>query len=290
MGHVIGIVGGSGLYALEGLENAEEIAVDTPFGAPSDKLVRGTLAGAQLVFLPRHGRGHRLLPTEVPYRANVWALKSLGCSWLVSVSAVGSLREEIVPGHAILVDQYIDRTKFRPETFFGEGFVGHAGFGEPVCATLRGYLKEACLRAGVTAHDGGTYVCMEGPTFSSKAESMLHRSWGASVIGMTAMPEAKLAREAELPYALVAMVTDFDCWHPDHDHVTVDQVVKILNQNADNARALVKLVAPMLGPTRTASPLGIEHVLDTAFITAPEKRDPVLFAKLDAVAGRVLKA
>ena len=278
MGHVIGIVGGSGLYALEGLENAEEIAVDTPFGPPSDKLVRGTLAGAQLVFLPRHGRGHRLLPTEVPYRANVWALKSLGCSWLVSVSAVGSLREEIAPGHAILVDQYVDRTKFRPETFFGEGFVGHAGFGEPVCATLRGYLKEACLRAGVTAHDGGTYVCMEGPTFSSKAESMLHRSWGASVIGMTAMPEAKLAREASLSYATLAFATDYDCWHDQHDAVTVDQVISVLNANVARAKSVLSHTASLVAAHEGPAP---QHdAMKTGFMTRPEAAPAEIKRKL----------
>ena len=237
----IGIVGGSGLYALDGLEDVREEVVDTPYGRPSDALVRGTLRGVELVFLPRHGRRHNMLPTDVPYRANVWALKNLGCDWLISVSAVGSLREEIHPGHAVLVDQYIDRTRGnRASTFFGDGVVAHAPFGDPVCATLRGYLRQACQAAGVTVHDGGTYVCMEGPAFSTRAESNLYRSWGCSVVGMTALPEAKLAREASMSYATLAFATDYDCWHTGHDAVTVDQVVAVLNANVERARHVLR--------------------------------------------------
>lgn len=268
MTHTIGIVGGSGLYALEGLQDVEEITVETPFGAPSDVLVRGKLGSASLVFLPRHGRGHTFLPTEIPYRANVWALKSLGCDWLVSVSAVGSLREDIAPGHAVIVDQYIDRTKFRPQTFFGDGIVAHAGFGEPTCAVLRRYLREACVDAGVTVHDGGIYVCMEGPAFSSKAESELHRSWGAKVIGMTAMPEAKLAREASMSYATLAFATDYDCWHPHHDAVTVDQVIAVLTANVARAKSILAHVAPKVAAHPGPAPM--HDAMRTGFLTRPD--------------------
>jgi 5'-methylthioadenosine phosphorylase len=253
--HVVGIVGGSGLYALDGLEDVQEHRVSTPFGDPSDVLVEGRLGGARLVFLPRHGKGHRLLPSEVPYRANVWALKSLGCDWLVSVSAVGSLREDIVPGHAIVVDQYVDKTYLRQPTFFGNGVVAHAGFGDPTCAALRRYLRASCEAAGVKVHDGGTYVCMEGPAFSTRAESELHRSWGAAVIGMTAMPEAKLAREASMSYATLALATDYDCWHPGHDAVTVDQVISVLLANVGNARRILADLAPRIAAHEGRSPM-----------------------------------
>jgi 5'-methylthioadenosine phosphorylase len=279
--HTIGIVGGSGLYSLEGLEGVREVVVDTPFGAPSDVLVRGRLGDAELVFLPRHGRGHRLLPTEVPYRANVWALKSLGCDWLVSVSAVGSLREEIVPGHAVLVDQYIDKTRSRPETFFGGGIVAHAGFDEPTCRVLRGYLREACDAAGATVHEGGTYVCMEGPAFSSKAESLLHRSWGASVIGMTAMPEAKLAREASMSYATLAFATDFDCWHPGHDAVTVDQVIAVLRANVEKAKRILQEVAPRIAAHPGPAPM--HDAMKTAFFTPLSSITPEVRARLEPI-------
>ncbi|MCC6921237.1 MAG: S-methyl-5'-thioadenosine phosphorylase [Alphaproteobacteria bacterium] len=287
---VLGIIGGSGLYQIDGLENPTWTRVESPWGEPSDDILFGTLNGVQMRFLPRHGRGHIQSPSSINYRANVDAMKRAGCTDLISISACGSFREELAPGTFAVVDQFIDRTFAREKSFFGPGFVAHVSLAHPTCPKLDAALYEAAQKAGVTVVKGGTYLAMEGPQFSTLAESRLYKSWGCSVIGMTAMPEAKLAREAELPYALVAMVTDYDCWHPDHDHVTVDQVVKILNQNADNARALVKQVAPLLGPKRTPSPLGIEHVLDTAFITAPEKRDPALFAKLDAVAGRVLNA
>lgn len=278
MAHTIGIIGGSGLYSLEGLANVRELAVETPFGAPSDVLVRGTLGDADLVFIPRHGRGHRLLPTEVPYRANVWALKSLGCDWLVSVSAVGSLKEEIVPGHVVLVDQYIDKTVARPQSFFGSGLVAHAGFGEPVCAVLRSYLREAAIAAGVTVHEGGTYVCMEGPAFSSKAESMLHRSWGASVIGMTAMPEAKLAREASMSYATLAFATDYDCWHSDHDAVTVDQVIAVLNANVARAKSILSHAVPRIAAH--VGPAPQHDAMKAGFLTRPDDAPPEVAARL----------
>jgi 5'-methylthioadenosine phosphorylase len=286
---VLGIIGGSGVYDIPGLENARWEAVKGPWGAPSDDLLFGRFAGVDLVFLPRHGRGHIQTPTTINYRANIDALKRAGVTDVISVSACGSLREDLPPGTFVMADQFIDRTHAREKSFFGPGFVAHVSMAHPVCPKLADALTDACAEVGVDHARGGTYLCMEGPQFSSLAESNLYRSWGCSVIGMTAMPEAKLAREAELPYAIVAMVTDYDCWHEGHDHVTVDQVVKVLTENAEKARKLVMAVAPKLGPDRKPSPLNIEHTLDTAIITAPDKRDPVYFAKLDAVAGRVLK-
>jgi 5'-methylthioadenosine phosphorylase len=285
---VLGIIGGSGVYDIAGLENSRWQRVASPWGEPSDELLFGTFKGVDLVFLPRHGRGHIQTPTSINYRANIDALKRAGVTDVISVSACGSFREELPPGMFVIVDQFIDRTHNREKSFFGPGFVAHVSMAHPVCSKLSKALAEAAREANIEYAVGGTYLAMEGPQFSSLAESNLYRSWGCSVIGMTAMPEAKLAREAELPYALVAMVTDYDCWHPGHDHVTVDQIIEVLTGNAENARKLVMAVAPKLGPERKASP-GIDNVLDTAFITAPEKRDPTLFAKLDAVAGRVLK-
>ena len=287
---VLGIIGGSGLYQIDGLENPTWTKVDSPWSAPSDEILFGTLNGIEMRFLPRHGRGHVQSPSSINYRANIDAMKRAGVTDIVSISACGSFKQELPPGSFVVVDQFIDRTFAREKSFFGPGFVAHVSLAHPTCPRLDQAVFEACQEAGIEVTKGGTYLAMEGPQFSTKAESLLYKSWGCSVIGMTGMPEAKLAREAEIPYALVAMVTDFDCWHPDHDAVTVDQVVKFLNQNADNGRTLVKKLAPKLGPDRTPSPIGIETTLDTAFITAPEKRDPVLFAKLDAVAGRVLKA
>ncbi len=286
---VLGIVGGSGVYDIAGLENARWEKVNSPWGEPSDALLTGTFQGVDLVFLPRHGRGHVQTPTSINYRANIDAMKRVGVTDLISVSACGSLKEELPPGTFVMADQFIDRTFAREKSFFGPGFVAHVSMAHPVCSRLSAALYDAANEIGVPCAKGGSYLCMEGPQFSSLAESNLYRTWGCSVIGMTAMPEAKLAREAELPYAIVAMVTDYDCWHEDHGHVTVEQVIKVLTGNADNARRLVTTVAPKLGPNRTASPDGIETVLDTALITAPEKRDPALMAKLDAVAGRVLK-
>jgi 5'-methylthioadenosine phosphorylase len=286
---VLGIIGGSGVYDIAGLENARWQLIESPWGTPSDELLFGQLAGVDMVFLPRHGRGHVHSPTSINYRANIDALKRAGVTDVISVSACGSFREELSPGTFVMVDQFIDRTHAREKSFFGPGFVAHVSMAHPVCPKLANALYEAAQEEGIRSAKGGIYLAMEGPQFSTLAESNLYRSWGCSVIGMTAMPEAKLSREAELPYALVAMVTDYDCWHAEHEHVTVDQVIRVLMANAENARRLVKRVAPKLGPERTPSPLGIEHVLDTALITAPDKRDPELFRKLDAVAGRVLK-
>jgi 5'-methylthioadenosine phosphorylase len=286
---VLGIIGGSGVYDISGLEDARWEAIKSPWGEPSDALLFGRLSGVDLVFLPRHGRGHVHSPSSINYRANIDALKRAGVTDVISVSACGSFREELPPGHFVLADQFIDRTHARDKSFFGDGFVAHVSLAHPVCPRLVGALAEAAAEEGIACTTGGTYLAMEGPQFSTLAESRLYKSWDCSVIGMTAMPEAKLAREAELPYAIVAMVTDYDCWHPSHDHVTVEQVIRVLFQNGDKARALIKRVLPKLGPNRTNSPLGIEYTLDTALITAPEKRDPAVFKKLDAVAGRVLK-
>ncbi len=285
---VIGILGGSGLYDIDGLEDKQWRRVQTPWGDPSDELLCGRLHGVRCVFLPRHGRGHRISPSELNYRANIDALKRMGVTDVLSLSAVGSLREDLPPGHFVIVDQFIDRSFARAKTFFTSGCVAHVSVAYPVCARLGDALEEASREIGIDVTRGGTYLVMEGPQFSTKAESMLYRSWGASVIGMTNMPEAKLAREAELCYATVAMVTDFDCWHPEHDHVTVDAVVKVLLGNADKARALVKNVVPRIGRKRGVCPVGCDRALEHAIITAPEKRAPELLAKLDVVAGRVL--
>lgn len=263
----IGVIGGSGLYEMDGLENVREERVSTPYGEPSDNLIIGTYAGVELVFLPRHGRGHRFNPSEVNYRANIFALKQVGVEWVVSVSAVGSLRGDIAPGHIVVVDQFIDKTFKRQNTFFEKGLVAHVAFGDPVCGVLRGFLLQAAREAGAKVHDGGTYVCMEGPAFSTRAESNLHRSWGASVIGMTNMPEAKLAREAEMSYATIAMATDYDCWHPEHDAVTVDQVVAVLHQNAALAKQVVRNVIPQIVSFNRPSPQA--NALATAILTQP---------------------
>lgn len=287
---VIGIIGGSGLYDIEGLERQRWVTVATPWGDPSDELLEGWLGETRCVFLPRHGRGHALSPTDLNYRANIDALKRMGCTDVLSLSAVGSLKAELPPGHFVIVDQFIDRSFAREKSFFGAGCVAHVSVAHPVCPRL-GDAAEAAARAiGLPVTRGGTYLVMEGPQFSTKAESELYRSWGCAVIGMTNMPEAKLAREAELCYATVAMVTDYDCWHPDHDHVTVEAVVKVLLDNAAHARDLVRAVVPLIGAARGPCPAGCDRALDHALITAPEKRDPALLAKLDAVAGRVLAA
>lgn len=282
----IGVIGGSGLYELPGIEDVTRLRVDTPFGAPSDELMCGRLGGVDLFFVPRHGRGHRLLPSEVPYRANLCALKQLGVSWVISVSAVGSLREELAPGHLVLVDQFIDRTTgVRPATFFGGGVVGHIPFGDPVCNTLRSYLKDAAHEVGATCHDGGTYVVMEGPAFSTRAESQLYRSWGASVIGMTNLPEAKLAREAGISYATLAMVTDYDCWHPDHDDVDIDTVISTLLANVDMARRVVAAAVPRIAAHVGPNPY--HDIARTSLITSPEARDPEAMTRLAAILGEV---
>jgi 5'-methylthioadenosine phosphorylase len=286
---VLGVIGGSGIYDIAGLENPRWESVSTPWGEPSDLLLSGRLNGVDMLFLPRHGRGHVHSPTSINYRANIDALKRAGATDVISVSACGSLREELPPGMFVMADQFIDRTHAREKSFFGRGFVAHVSLAHPVDPKLADALVEACAEENIPHAKGGTYLAMEGPQFSTLAESNLYRSWGCAVIGMTAMPEARLAREAELPYAIAAMVTDYDCWHPGHDHVNVEQVIAVLNANAEKARRLIARVAPKLGPERSPSPLGIEHTLDTAFITALDRRDPEMFAKLDAVAGRVLR-
>ena len=285
---VLGIVGGSGVYDIEGLSNKRWQRVASPFGDASDELLLGELNGQQLVFLPRHGRGHRIPPSEINYRANIDVLKRVGVTDLISVSAVGSLREDLPPGMFVIVDQFIDRTFAREKSFFGTGLVAHVSMAHPVCRRLGDHIDAATRSAGIKAVRGGTYLVMEGPQFSSLAESKLYRSWGCDVIGMTNMPEAKLAREAEICYASVAMVTDFDCWHPDHDHVTVDAIIKVLLANADKARSLVKTVAPALLADTCAPTCPCRSALQHALITAPEARDAQLVQRLDAVAGRLL--
>jgi 5'-methylthioadenosine phosphorylase len=286
---VVGIIGGSGLYQMDGLARTRWERVDSPFGAPSDALLFGELDGVDVVFLPRHGRGHVLSPSAINYRANIDALKRAGVTDVLSVSACGSLRQDLAPGHFVFVDQFIDRTFAREKTFFDAGIVAHVSMAHPVCPKLVDALTRAAQAEGIAYTRGGTYIVMEGPQFSTLAESNLYRSWGCDVIGMTNMPEAKLAREAELPYATIAMVTDYDCWHPDHDHVDVATVIRVLNENVAHARALLRRVVPMLGPKRTASPTFVERSLDTAIITAPEARDLKAATRLDAVAGRILK-
>ena len=289
MDTMIGVIGGSGLYEIEGLEDATWTTVDTPWGAPSDQILTGRLGGVAMAFLPRHGRGHVHTPTSVPYRANIDALKRIGVTDVISVSACGSFREEMAPGHFVIVDQFIDRTFAREKSFFGAGCVAHVSVAHPTCPRLGGACFTAAEAAGVTVHKGGTYLAMEGPQFSSLAESKMYReSWGADVIGMTNMPEAKLAREAELCYITVAMVTDYDSWHPDHGEVDVTEIIKTLTGNAEKARELVKGLPALLRPDRAPCPHGCDRALEFAILTAPEKRDPALVAKLDAVAGRML--
>ena len=285
-GWTIGVIGGSGLYAIDALEDAQWIAVDTPWGMPSDALLSGHIAGVKFMFLPRHGRGHRIGPGELNARANIDALKRAGCTDVVSISAVGSLAEDLPPGRFVVADQFIDRTKGRIPSFFGTGMVAHVSMADPVCPRLSGMVATAARAAGADVTEGATYLAMEGPQFSTRAESRLYRQWGAQIIGMTAMPEAKLAREAELPYALVGMVTDYDCWREGEAHVDVAEVIAQLGKNAATARALVSELAQSLPRERAASP--IDTNLDFAMITAPEARDPAVLAKLDAVAGRVL--
>lgn len=283
----IGVIGGSGLYAIEGMENVQEVAIESPFGTPSSSVVIGIIHGVKFVFLPRHGRGHAIPPSEVNARANIDVLKRAGCTDIVAISAIGSLREELPPGQFVIVDQFIDRTRMRPSSFFGKGLVAHVSMADPVCPRLFDLAEAASQEAGAPTHRGGTYLAMEGPQFSSRAESHLYRSWGADVIGMTAMPEAKLAREAELPYALVGMVTDYDCWREGEAAVEVEAVIAQMGENSQKARQLVINLARNLPEKREASP--IDTCLDYALITAPEARDPAMLARLDAVAGRALK-
>ncbi len=285
---VLGFIGGSGVYAVDALEGAERLDIETPWGAPSDALMRGRMNSVEVVFLARHGAGHRLPPSHVNYRANIDALKRAGVTDVISISACGSFREELSPGTFVTVDQFIDRTSQREKSFFGPGFVAHVSMAHPVCAALGDALDASCAALGIPHHRGGTYIAIDGPQFSSLAESNLYRSWGCDVIGMTGMPEAKLAREAELPYATLAMVTDYDCWHETEGPVEVGKILETLKANTANAARLVDAVTKRLGPVRAPSPSGAETALDMAVITAPEARDPALLEKLDAVAGRFL--
>jgi 5'-methylthioadenosine phosphorylase len=282
----IGIIGGSGLYAMPGLSDMREVTVQTPFGEPSDAFVLGMLEGRKVAFLARHGRGHRILPSELNFRANIYAMKDLGVERIVSVSAVGSLKEEHKPTEFVIPDQFIDRTFNRTATFFGHGIVAHVAFGDPVCSEVSGAIGQSCKDSAVTGKPGGTYVCMEGPQFSTKAESNLYRSWEADVIGMTNLQEAKLAREAEICYATMAMVTDYDCWHPDHDSVTVDQIVKVLHTNSDNAARVVKRAVALM-PTERKCKCG--SALQYAILTDPEKIPAGTRQKLSLLLDKYLK-
>ncbi len=287
-GNVLGVLGGSGVYDIGGLENAEWVTVETPWGAPSDQLLTGTLNGVSVVFLPRHGRGHHISPTAINVRANIDAMKRQGVTDLVSVAAVGSLREDLAPGSFVMCDQYVDRTNSRIRSFFGEGCVAHVSLAHPTCERLAGRVAEAGRNAGIPMVRGGSYICIEGPQFSTLAESRLFRSWNMDVIGMTAMPEARLAREAELCYLTVGMVTDYDCWHEEHGAVTVEQVIDVLHGNADKARRLVRALVPLMAENDHPCAFACDRALDYAIITAPDARDPEIAARLDAVAGRVL--
>jgi 5'-methylthioadenosine phosphorylase len=287
---VLGIIGGSGIYDLPGLENVRDEAIKSPWGETSAPVRHGTIAGLPVVFLPRHDKGHRLSPSDINYRANIDVLKRAGVTDLISLSACGSFKEELPPGTFVLVDQFVDRTHKRESSFFGKGCVAHVSMAHPVSPRLRVHLAAAAEAESIPFARTGTYLCMEGPQFSSLAESLTYKAQGYSVIGMTNMPEAKLAREAEICYASVAMVTDFDCWHPDHDVVTVQDIIRVLNSNADKAKALVARLATDFPREHEPCPIGSDRALDTALITAPEARDGELLKKLDAVAGRVLRA
>ena len=283
----IGIIGGSGLYEMEGFADVREVEIDTPFGSPSDALVVGTLEGKSVVFLPRHSRGHRILPHELNYRANVFAMKQLGVEWILSVSAVGSLKQEYEPLHMVVPDQFVDRTLQRRSTFFGRGLVAHVAFANPFCPNLSKTMTEACEEEGATHHVGGTYVCIEGPHFSTRAESELYRSWGMDIIGMTNLQEARLAREAEICYSTLAMVTDYDCWHPEHDSVTADQIVANLSRNAAAAKAVLRAAVRRLPIERHCE---CESALRNALITAPDLVPGVIKRELEPIIGRYMKA
>ena len=283
----IGIIGGSGLYEMEGFTDVRQVEIDTPFGSPSDELVVGTLEGQSVVFLPRHSRGHRILPHELNYRANVFAMKQLGVEWILSVSAVGSLKQEYEPLHMVVPDQFVDRTLQRRSTFFGRGLVAHVAFANPFCPNLSKTMAGACEEEGATHHVGGTYVCIEGPHFSTRAESELYRSWGMDIIGMTNLQEARLAREAEICYTTLAMVTDYDCWHPEHDSVTADQIVANLGRNADTAKAVLRAAVRRLPIDRSCE---CESALKSAFITAPDLVPGVIKRELEPIIGRYMKA
>jgi 5'-methylthioadenosine phosphorylase len=286
MSITIGIIGGSGLYDMAELTNRHELTIDTPFGAPSGPYVTGTMAGVRVAFLARHGAGHRIMPSELNFRANIYGFKTLGVERILSASAVGSLREDIAPLDLVIPDQFIDRTRGRVSTFFGEGVVGHIAFGHPICGQLAGVGHDAAVQAGARVHKGGTYVCMEGPAFSTRAESNLYRSWGAQIIGMTNLQEAKLAREAEICYATIALVTDYDCWHPDHDHVTVEMIIDHLTQNARTAqRVIAGAVTTLAGAPRTC---GCGQALATAIITRPDAVPEATRLKLAPIMGKYL--
>lgn len=285
----LGIIGGSGLYDIPGFEGAEWLSVDSPWGSPSDDILTGSLGGIELCFLPRHGRGHVHSPTTVPYRANIDALKRLGVTDVISLSACGSFREELRPGDFVIVDQFIDRTFAREKSFFGTGCTAHVSMAHPTCPRLSAACLTAGEKAGITMHDGGTYLAMEGPQFSTIAESRMYKAWGCDVIGMTNMPEAKLAREAELCYASVAMITDYDSWHPEHDTVDISSIIATLTGNTQKARTLVANLPALLEAIRPLCPHGCDTALDHAIMTAPDKRDPALLAKLDAITARALK-
>ncbi len=283
---ILAVLGGSGMYEMQGLVDVEELAVDTPFGSPSDAVVRGRLGDTTLLFLPRHGRGHRIAPHQINARANVCALKMLGATHLVSVSAVGSMREAIAPGDFVVVDQFIDQTRKRSSTFFEDGVVGHVAFADPVCKPLAAALADAAEKAQARVHRGGTYVCIEGPQFSSRAESALYRSWGTSVIGMTAMPEAKLAREAELPFALLALATDYDCWHETEDDVSVEAILAVMARNTATARRALAELSGRLPDPRASAAHGASRA---AIVTAPDRISPEARARLDWLLGKYLK-
>ncbi len=281
----VGIIGGSGLYAIEGLEDVREVTLATPFGAPSDSFVTGTLNGVRLIFLPRHGRGHRIPPSRIPFRANIWGLKQLGAEYVIGFGAVGSLSEEIEPGHFVAVDQFIDRTRHREDTFFDRDVVAHVMFADPVSEELRRVLLAAAREAGVVTHDGGTYLCMEGPQFSTRAESHLYRSFGCKVVGMTNLQEAKLAREAELAYATLAMATDYDCWHTGHDDVTVEAILAVMARNVSAAKAIVALAAPRAA---RLGRLPAHDALRGALLTAPDAISPEARLRLGLLIDRYL--
>lgn len=283
---VIGVIGGSGLYEIEGLTDVREVSLQTPFGAPSDVFITGELDGARMVFLPRHGRGHRLLPTEVPFRANIWGMKKLGVERIISVSAVGSMKEDIVPGHIVIPDQFIDRTLGqRPMTFFGDGIVGHVQFADPICRDLAAVLYDAAIATGATVHKGGTYICIEGPQFSTRAESLLYRSWGVDVIGMTNINEARLAREAEICYSTIALATDYDCWHHEHDDVSVEAIIAIIHSNVANARRIIKNAVSRLSAERGCH---CGESLKFAIMTQRELIPAATRERLEVVMGKYL--
>jgi 5'-methylthioadenosine phosphorylase len=282
----IGIIGGTGLYQMDGFTDVRELVIETPFGSPSDALMVGTLEGRRVAFLARHARGHRILPHELNFQANVFAMKLLGVEWILSVSAVGSLKEQYVPQHVVVPDQFIDRTRQRKSTFFGRGLVAHVAFAHPFCGPLSRVMADSCAEAGATYHVGGTYVCMEGPQFSTRAESELYRSWGADLIGMTNLQEAKLAREAEICYSTLAMVTDYDCWHPDHDHVTAEQIIGTLGRNSETARAVLRAAVRRLPIARDCE---CANALKFALVTAPEHVPEHVRRELEPIVGRYMK-